>query len=169
MSKTPTKAKTTRATPKAKVAAAKKRQASRRASVPDRDPPENYRSLAAEYPWLVVGAGVLGGALIASFFPKKMARKLGKSAIAAAAAGTEIASVFAKQTREAAHDGLGALEDIGGTVGENATAFAGKAGKLGGEVAEKAGEIAGDAAERARAGGLALAREAIKLAGRIRR
>ena len=169
MSKTPTKARTQskRAGTKAKVAAAQKRNSQRssaRNSSADRDPPETYRSLAAEYPWLAIGAGVLGGAIIASLLPKGTAKKLSKSAMAAAAVGGEIASAFAKQTREAAHDGLGALEDLGGSVSENASVFAGKAGKLSGEVAEKAGE----AAERARSGGLALFQEAIKLAGRVR-
>jgi hypothetical protein len=168
VSKTPTKARTStskRASTKAKVAAAQKRQKGRASSSgAERKPSDNYRSLAADNPWLVVGAGLLGGALIASLLPKGTAKRLGQSAMAAAAVSGELASAFAKQTREAAHDGLGALEDLGGTVSENAAHLAGKAGKLSGEVAEKAGE----AADRARSGGMALLQEAIKLATRIR-
>lgn len=180
MSKTPTKARTTstkrpaaartkRDGTKAKVEAAQKRQQSRQKnSSGSRTADSSYTAMLSDHPWLVVGAGLLGGALIASLFPKGAAKKIGQSALAAATVGSEIASAFAKQTREAADDGLGALEDIGGSVSKavtkNAAEFAGVAGKLGGEMAEKAGE----AADRARSSGMALAREALKLAGRVR-
>lgn len=48
---------------------------------PDAYPPEDYRSLAAEYPWLTVAAGLGIGALAGALLPRSFGSKLGRGAL----------------------------------------------------------------------------------------
>lgn len=107
---------------------------------PDAYPPESYRSLAAEYPWLSVAAGLGAGMLIGALLPKKAGSKLGKRALAAATVASELGLAFTKQART-------------------------RASESGAAVRRKAGTAAGSA----RSTGLTLARHAVKLAARARR
>ena len=51
-----------------------------RATLPDRYPPEDYRSLAGEYPWLTVAAGLGAGLLVGAMLPRGLGGKFGKRA-----------------------------------------------------------------------------------------
>lgn len=87
----------------------------RRDPLPDRDPPEDYRGLAREYPWLTVAAGVGIGVLIAALLPRKFAGKTAKRAMGIATVAAELGLTYGRQARnaagEAAHDGLTMLEE----------------------------------------------------------
>lgn len=117
----------------------------------DEYPPEDVRSLAAQYPWLTVAAGAGMGLLLGALLPKKAGGKFGKRAMTLATVGAELALALSKQARErageAGRDGLAKL-------GENT-----------GEIRRRAGRAAGSA----RSTGLTLARHAVKLAARARR
>ena len=123
----------------------------RRDPLPDRYPPEDYRSLAAEYPVLTVAAGLGLGLLIGALVPKGIGGKLGKRAFAVATAAAELGLVLSKQTRERADDagreGLAQLE-------EHTAPLRQRAARAGGA---------------ARSQGVRLAGEAIKLAARLRK
>ncbi len=151
---------------KAKVAASQARQkratppaTARRA--PKDDLPEDYRSLARQYPWLMIGSGLAAGLLVAALLPRGLGRRWGKRAMAAAAVGSEVALAFGSRARDAAaeagRDGLERLEDFGGTVGEGTA-----------EMRDRAAKVGGAAARQARDSGLSLARRAVKLAARVR-
>ncbi|MFM5893184.1 MAG: hypothetical protein ACKOQM_01965 [Novosphingobium sp.] len=83
--------------------------------LPDRDPPENYRSLAREYPWLTVAAGLGIGVLVAALLPRKFASKTAKRALGVATVAAELGLAYSRQARdaasEAAHDGFAKLEE----------------------------------------------------------
>ena len=48
--------------------------------LPDAWPPENYRTLAKEYPWLAMAAALGAGALVAALLPRKFVSKAGRRA-----------------------------------------------------------------------------------------
>ena len=48
---------------------------------PDAWPPEDYRSLAAEYPWLTLAAGLGLGALAGALLPKGFGGRVGRRAL----------------------------------------------------------------------------------------
>ena len=87
----------------------------RRDPLPDRDPPENYRSLAREYPWLTVAAGLGVGVLVAALLPRKFASKTAKRALGIATVAAEFGLAYSRQARDAAgeavHDGLDMLDE----------------------------------------------------------
>lgn len=89
--------------------------APRRAPLPDRSPPEDYRSLAREYPLLTVAAGLGIGVLVAAFLPRKFASKTAKRALGVATVAAELGLAYSRQARdaasEAAHDGLVRLDE----------------------------------------------------------
>ena len=58
--------------------------ASARAALPDAYPPDSYRSLVAEYPWLVVATGAGLGLLAGALVPKRFGAKLGGRLMTAA-------------------------------------------------------------------------------------
>jgi hypothetical protein len=122
----------------------------RREPLPDRYPPEDYRSLAAEYPLLTVAAGLGLGVLVAAVLPKGVGRKFSKRAVTVAAAAAELGLVLSKQAREraeeAGHEGLNQLADRAAPLRQRAV---------------RAGSTA-------RSQGARLASEAIKLASRLR-
>ena len=113
----------------------------RRDPLPDRDPPENYRGLAREYPWLTVAAGLGVGMLVAALLPRKFASKTAKRALGVATVAAELGLAYSRQARDAAsdaaHDGLAKLEEgtaplrqravtAGKTVRSRGTRFAGE-------------------------------------------
>lgn len=121
----------------------------------DAYPPESWRGLAKEHPWLIVAAGTGAGLLIGALLPKRKTSKLGSRALGLAAAGAELAIAFSRNARDAASDGaregLSKLEE--GTA----------------PLRRRAGEAAGSASRSARRTGVRLAGEAVKLAARLRK
>lgn len=134
----------------AKIAASQERldrDSTRRPALPANDayPPEDYRSLIGEYPWLAVAAGMGLGLLAGALAPKKTAGgNFGKRALALAVAAGELGLAWSKQAGERASE----------------------AGREGVALAKQ-----GSAQVRTTASstGTAIAREAIRLAARIRK
>lgn len=126
----------------------------KRHSFPDADPPEDYRSLAGEYPWLTVAAGLGAGLLIGALLPKSAASKFGKRAAGFAAVAGELALAFSKRASEAAQDNAALL---GHQIEDGTAEFRGKARRT-----------AGRAAGSARSAGQVVVREALKLTNRVR-
>lgn len=118
------------------------------ARFPDAYPPEDYRTLAKEYPWLAVAAGMGAGLLLGAVLPKGMGSKLGKRAVAAATAAGELGLALSKQAGEKAAD-------------------AGRDGAT--QLRGKASRIATPARTAARSAGMLIVREAIRLATRARK
>ena len=123
----------------------------RRDPLPDRYPPEDYRSLAAEYPVLTVAAGLGLGLLIGALVPKGIGGKFGRRAFTVATAAAELGLLLSKQAREkvddAGREGLAQLD-------ERTAPLRQRAARAGGA---------------ARSQGARLAGEAIKLAARLRK
>ncbi|HOB13955.1 MAG TPA: hypothetical protein PK680_09095 [Novosphingobium sp.] len=121
----------------------------------DAGPPEDLRSLAGEYPWLVVAAGAGAGLLLGAVLPKRAGAKLGGRALGLAAAGAEVALALSRSARDAAEegarDGLHRLDERTAPI------------------RRRAGEVAGSAKRSARSTGVRVASEAIKLAARLRK
>lgn len=149
---------------KAKVAASQQRlkrdsdavpMIPQRPNLPDAYPPENYRSLAAEYPLLAVAAGIGVGLLVGALIPKRAGSKVGKRALTLATMAGELGLALSKQARDAARD---AGED---GVAKVATASA--------PLRRRATRLAGNAGSGARSAGLLVAREAVRLAARVRK
>lgn len=149
---------------KAKVAASQQRlqrgsealpAVPQRQNLPEAYPPEDYRSLAAEYPLLTVAAGLGLGLLVGALVPKSVGGKLGKRAFALATVAGEIGLALSKQARDAAAEA--------GTDG------LAKAGAASAPLRRRAARIAGTAGGGARSAGVLVAREAIKLATRVRK
>lgn len=122
---------------------------------PDAYPPENYRSLAGEYPWLAMAAGLGAGLLFGALLPKGTGGKLGKRALAAATIAGEVGLALSKQARDKAADA--SREGLART-GESAAQLRGRVNRA-----------VDPARQRARSTGLVIAREAIKLAARVRK
>jgi ElaB/YqjD/DUF883 family membrane-anchored ribosome-binding protein len=125
-----------------------------RRNFPDAHPPEDYRSLAREYPWLSIAAGLGAGLLIGALLPKQAGSKLGKRAVGLATVAGELALMLSKRAGDAAQDNavrLGSRID-GGTA----------------DIRGKARRTAGRAAGSARSAGQVVVREALKLASRAR-
>lgn len=122
---------------------------------PDAYPPEDYRTLAAEYPWLTVAAGVGAGLLIGALLPRRFGGKLGKRALAVASVAGELGLALSKQARDAAVEaGQGGLA---------------KVSESSAPLRQRAARAAGSARGNARSAGLIVAREALKLATRVRK
>ena len=125
-------------------------------------PPENYRSLAAQYPWLTVAGGLAVGLLVGAMLPKSAARKFGNRAVGLATIAAELGMAFSKQARETAgevvHDGAERLGEIGHRL-DDGTA----------EMRARARRTAGKAAGSARSAGQSVVREALRLAARARK
>lgn len=123
----------------------------RRDPLPDAWPPEDYRSLAKEYPWAAMAAGVGIGALVAALLPRNFITKAGRRALGAASVAAELGLAFSKQAREtageAAHDGLTKFDETTAPLRQRAT----------------------NAGKSARSRGMRLAGEAMKLATRLRK
>ena len=123
----------------------------RRDPLPDAWPPENYRSLAKEYPWLAMAAGLGVGVLVAALLPRNAVSKAGRRAMAAATVAAELGLAFSKQARdvaeEAAQDGLTMIDDTTAPLRQRAVS----------------------ATKSTRSRGRRLAGEAMKIAGRLRK
>lgn len=117
-----------------------------RPALPAKDayPPEDYRSLVAEYPWLAVAAGVGLGLLAGALVPRKSSSRLGKRALGLAIAAGELGLALSKQAGERASD----------------------AGREGLTLSREGGSQVRDSA---RSAGATIAREAIRLAARVRK
>jgi hypothetical protein len=115
-------------------------------ALPSKDayPPEDYRSLIAEYPWLAVAAGVGLGLLAGALTPKRTGSRLGKRAVGLAIAASELGLALSKQAGE-------------------------RAGDFGRESLAIAKEGTAQARSSARSTSATIAREAIKLVARVRR
>jgi ElaB/YqjD/DUF883 family membrane-anchored ribosome-binding protein len=123
----------------------------KRETLPDAYPPEDYRSLAREYPWLTVAAGAGLGLLAGALLPKRLGGKLGKRALSAATVAAELGLALSRQAGSKAAGGLSHLEE--------STA----------PLRQRAGRAVGTARSGARGAGATLAREAIRLAARMRK
>ncbi|MBS0482706.1 MAG: hypothetical protein JSR96_11260 [Proteobacteria bacterium] len=126
-----------------------------RANLPDAYPPEDYRSLVAEYPWLAVAAGAGAGLLIGALLPRRFGGRLSQRALTAATIAGELGLAISKRARdvtiEAGHEGL--------TRASTASA----------PLRRETARLAGATTRSARNAGLALAKQAMKLAGRSRK
>lgn len=149
---------------KAKVAASQERLkretegtalVPRRANLPDAYPPEDYRSLAAEYPVLTLAAGLGLGLLVGALVPKRLGGRIGKRALTLATIAGELGLALSKQAGTAAID-----------AGQDSLA---KATTASAPLRRSAVRIAGSAGGNARSAGIAVAREAVKLAIRVRK
>jgi len=123
----------------------------RREPLPDAYPPENYRSLAAEYPLLTVAAGVGMGLLLGALVPKGAGGKAGRRAMVLATAAAELGLALSKQAADkagdAGRDGLAKLDQGTAPLRQRASR----------------------AGSSARSQGVRLASEAIRLAARLRK
>lgn len=133
-----------------------------RRSLPDASPPEDYRSLALEYPWLTLAAALGGGMLIGALLPRGIGRKLGRSAMSAAMAGSELAIELGRHAgrlaEEGGREGLSRLTQMSETISES-----------GSELSQRAARASSDAAASLRTAGASTMRKAIGLASRARR
>lgn len=114
----------------------------RRDPLPDRDPPEDYRGLAREYPWLTVAAGLGLGILVAALLPRRFASKAAKRAMGVATVAAELGLAYSKHARdaagEAAHEGLAKLDETTAPLRQ-------RAGSAGRTVRSRSAKLAGDA------------------------
>jgi ElaB/YqjD/DUF883 family membrane-anchored ribosome-binding protein len=123
----------------------------KRETLPDAYPPEDYRSLAKEYPWLAIAAGAGLGLLAGALMPKRAGSKLGKRALGVATVAAELGLALSRQAGSKAAERLSQLDE--------STA----------PIRQRAGRAAGSARSGARSAGVTLAREAIRLAARVRK
>ena len=134
----------------AKIAASQERldrYSAKRTALPAKDayPPEDYRSLIAEYPWLAVAAGMGLGLLAGALAPKKRTSSgFGKRALALAMAAGEMGLALSRQA-------------------------GGRASEAGREGLALAKEGTAQVRTTARSTGTTIAREAIKLVAKVRK
>lgn len=139
--------------------AAKPRKA---APLPDAYPPDRFSTLAGEYPFLVMAGGIAAGILIAALVPRAVASKVAKRAGVLAAVAGEFGMAYSKHALDKAGEaGRDAREKVGewGEAIDDNTA----------DARERAAKAARSAAGTARSTGLALARNAVRLATKARR
>lgn len=135
----------------------------------DAAPPENYRGLAAEYPLLVLAAGLGVGVLIAALLPKRITGKFAQRAMGAATVAAELGMSFSRQARDAAGEAAHYARDAAGDAAHYASdAAQGGLARLE-ETAAPLRNRADSAGKNARSQGARFATEALKLAGRLRR
>jgi hypothetical protein len=95
-----------------------------RAPLPDAYPPESYRSLAAEYPWLTVFAGVGVGLLAGALVPRTAGARLGKRAAKLAAQAGELGLTLSARARDRAgeigRESIAQIEDRAAVVRKQA-------------------------------------------------
>ncbi len=126
----------------------------RRAPV-DAYPPEDFKALAKEHPWLLVAAGAGAGLLLGALLPGRSGSKLRGRALGFAAAGAELVFALSRNARDAAgegaREGLHRIED--GTA----------------PLRRRASTAAMQGSRSARSTGIRIAGEAIRLAARLRK
>lgn len=123
----------------------------RKEPLPDRYPPEDYRTLAGEYPMLTIAAGVGLGLLVGALVPKGVGGKAGRRVMGAATIAAELGLALSKSAGERAAD---AGRDGLAELGERTAPLRRGASRAG---------------SQARSQGLRIAGEAIKLAARLRK
>lgn len=128
-----------------------------RTTLPDAYPPESYRSLAAEYPWLIVATGASLGLLAGAILPKRFGGKLGGRLLTAATLAAELGLSLSKSAAGSASESTDEKPATTLTSGEIAAGTA--------RLRQRAVQSAGSA----RSTGLMLAGEAIRLVARARR
>lgn len=62
----------------------------RRETLPDAYPPADYRSLAGEYPWLSMAAGLGAGMLVGALLPRGFGKGFGRRTLGALALAAEL-------------------------------------------------------------------------------
>lgn len=81
----------------------------------DAYPPEDWRTLAIEHPWLVVAAGAGAGLLAGALLPRKAGSKLTSRALGLATVGAELAMALSRNARDAAaesaREGLARIDE----------------------------------------------------------
>jgi hypothetical protein len=125
--------------------------AAARSPLPDAYPPDSYRSLAAEYPWLTVFAGVGLGMLAGALVPRTAGARLGKRAIKLATQAGELGLTLSARARDRA-----------GEIGRESIA----------QIEDRAAIVrkqADQSAASAKATGAALLGEAIRLVAKARK
>ena len=125
-----------------------------RAAPTDAYPPEDFKSLAKEHPWLLVAAGAGAGLLVGALLPKRAGSKLGGRTLALATAGAELAMALSRNARDVSDSAREGLQRI-----EDSTA----------PLRRRAGSAAANSTRNARSTGIRIAGEAIKLASRLRK
>lgn len=133
-----------------------------RHTLPDAHPPQNYRSLAAEYPWLSVAGGLAVGALLGALLPKTAGSKFSRRAMGFASVAAELGLALSRQARDAAGDaaesGATRLGEIGHRIDEGTA-----------DLRTRARRQAGIAASSTRSTGQRVMREAIRIATKARK
>lgn len=113
-----------------------------RPRLPDADPPESYRLLAGEYPWLAMAAGAGIGLLVGALVPRKAGAKLAKQAVGLAAAAGELGLALSARAREQAEtmarQGLDRIEDGSGQLRSRAQRSAAAAKHTGADLLREA-------------------------------
>lgn len=121
----------------------------------DAYPPEDFKAMAKEHPWLIMAAGVSAGLLLGALLPERVGSRLGGRVLGLAATGAELAIAvgrFARETAsEGAREGLQRIDE--GTAPMRRSASA----------------AATQGSQSARSTGIRIAGEAIKLAARLRK
>lgn len=121
----------------------------------DAYPPEDFKTLAQEHPWLILAAGAGAGLLLGALLPGRAGSKVGTRALGLVAAGVEVALALSKTASDAASDsareGLHRIDE--GTA----------------PMRRRASAAAAQGSRSARSTGIRLAGEAIKLAARLRK
>ncbi len=126
--------------------------------LPDEYPPEHISTLAGQYPMLTLAAGALAGVALGALLPRTFGRKFSRRAVTILTVAGELGLVASQRARVAAEQagrqGTARLGEVGENIVETSAGLRRRASKVAGG---------------ARSTGLALAREAIKLAARARR
>ncbi len=126
-----------------------------RKRLPDAYPPDSYATLAKEYPWLTIAAGLCTGLIVGALLPRNFGGKLGRRAVALATLATEHGLALGKQAGEA-------VSEAGR---EGLTRVAQEAAPMRRGATRAAGLVSGSARNM----GIAAAREAIRFAIRVRK
>jgi hypothetical protein len=175
-------------------AEARLNQPTGRQGLSDRSPPEKVSDLIREHPGLAIAAGLGIGLLVSALIPKGPGRKLLRRGGLVASAAADMALVLGRQALaragEATEEGRERLDEIGDRVGgaalraASASRAAGKsvqrmareasatARETGSELAHKAGKnvqrLAGETSSAARETGSGLAQAAERVLARLR-
>jgi hypothetical protein len=125
-----------------------------RRNLPDAHPPQDYRSLAAEYPVLTVATGLALGLLVGALMPKRAGSKLGQRALGAATMVAELGLAFSKQARDAAGDaaqsGTGKLSELSKLLDSSTASYRSRARQSAGKAATSVRNASQRAARAAR-------------------
>lgn len=145
----------------------------RRDPLPDNYPPEGYRDLAREYPFLAVAAGVGLGVLVAAILPRGFGKKAGNRAIALATVAAELGATYGRQARdkagELAHDGMELLDEGTAPLRKRARDVANDGFELIEDSTAQLRDRASSAGRSVRSSGSRLAADALRAVARLRK